>query len=281
MTRARLLFFVAVLCAAACGLSKVGTGEAANDPLEGGATGADAEANADGASAFDADVVDGSALGPPIFATTATDLYRFQPETLAVDRIGPLAGCNDITDIALDQSGKLYAGGNGLFVVDTNTGACTSVSNVTQPFTLAVVPIGALYPANEALVAFLGADYVEVDSGAGTRRTVTQLAINPYQPSGDVVAEIDAGMYVSVVDSTCPTDCILQVKPSDGSIMQNWGPSGSKGVVGLAMAKGVLYGFLTSGDIVRFTFSGANVTSMILPTKSKPVWIGAGSRSSP
>ena len=282
MTRGRHVLLASVLAASAllaCGLSKVGTGDdgvssgdAATSPTEGGAA-------RYGAVSGDAGLVDAAALETPIFGVTSTNLYRFQPDTLALTNVGVMAGCMDITDIALDANGKMYAGGNGLFTVDPATAACTPISAVTQPFTLTVVPLGTLHPASEALVAFLGADYVEIDSGSGTRRTVTSQSINPYQPSGDVVAELDAGMYVSVTDPTCATDCILEVRPADGTIVKNWGASGSKAVVGLAMSRGVLYGFLGNGDIVRISLAASKATSTVLPVAEKPIWLGAGSRT--
>jgi hypothetical protein len=276
--RAFLLFAVALF---ACGLSKIGTGENGEGPDAGDAATKVGEGGvvADGGAQPDAGAADAAVPELPIYGVTLTSLYRFHPDTLTLTNVGLLAGCLNITDIALDATGKMYATGTGLYTIDTSTGACTAVSAVPQPFTLTALPSGALHAGTESLVAFLGSDYVEVNVATGVVTQVKSQAINQYQPSGDVVAEVDAGMFVSVTDPTCSTDCILSVRPTDGTIVKNWGPSGSTAVLGLAMSRGALYGFLGKGDIVRFTFAAGKVTSTVLPLTEKPVWIGAGSRT--
>jgi hypothetical protein len=215
-----------------------------------------------------------------VFAITTTDLYRFEPDTRALVHVGALSGCSGMADIAADRAGALFGVGNGLFAISADSGACTTITTQAEPFTLTFVPRGDLAPDAEVLAAFENADYVQIDRTTGALITVKSTAITPYAPSGDVVSTFDGGTFVSVTGTGCTTDCLLETDPTTGAIVKNWGPSGSPKVFGIAASAGVLYGFLGTGDVVRFDFADGGVSSTILVVNdggTMPSWIGAGS----
>jgi hypothetical protein len=301
VVRRRIALRVAAIAilGSACGLSEIGSGSELVDGSDGSTFDAsDAAAVTEGSVAdsatsdaasdapSDAGTIEGGdaafVASPAIYGITALQLWRFEPDTRVLTLVGSLSGCSGMSDIAADRTGALIGTGDGLYAISSDSGACTTITTAPQPFTLTFVPRGTLVPDAEVLSAFEGADYVKIDPASGAIVTIKLNAITPYAPSGDVVSAFDAGTFVSVTGVGCTTDCLLQTDPTSGTLLKNWGASGAAGVFGLAESAGVLYGFLGSGDIVRFDFADGGVSSTVLGLNGldggpKPVWIGAGS----
>lgn len=297
MRRAALLVPIAVLVA--CGFD--GVGELGSTP--GGDGAADAggvPGSADGASGDGAptttpvgslDGGDDAAVDAPVDANdgavptagivyghSVTTLYRFDPVGRTFATVGPLTGCANISDIAVDKDGKIVAVGNALYSVDATTGTCTTIANQAQPFTLTFVAAGTVDPAKEALVAYLAADYVRIDRATGIVTQITANALGGYLPSGDLVSVAGGGTYVSVTGSGCG-DCLLQVNPATGAIVKNLGAIGQSQIFGLGLWAGTVYGFAGTGETYAITIGAASVTSVLVPNANKPAggFIGGGS----
>jgi hypothetical protein len=213
-----------------------------------------------------------------VYGHSVTTLYRFEPVGKTFATVGPLTGCVNLSDIAVDRDGKIFGVGNALYRVDPATGACTIVANQPQPFTATFVAAGTVDPVNEALVAYLNADYVRVDRVTGSVTLITANALGAYLPSGDLVSVAGSGTYVSVTGPSCG-DCLLSVNPATGVIVKNLGSIGQAQIFGLGLWAGTVYGFAGGGETYAITIGASSVTSVLVPNANKPAggFIGGGS----
>lgn len=287
--RAALLVPIAVLVA--CGFD--GVGEVGTTPVgDGGIQGsADGGSGDDGATttpdgsvdapvdapldARDASIALGSGI---VYGHSVTTLYRFDPVGKTFATVGPLTGCSNLSDIAVDRDGKIVGVGDALYAVSATTGACTVIANQPQPFTLTFVAAGTVDAASEALVAYLNADYVRINRATGVVTLITANALGAYLPSGDLVSVAGSGTYVSVTGPSC-ADCLLEVNPTTGTIVKNLGPIGQSQIFGLGLWAGTVYGFAGSGETYAITIGATSVTSALVVNANKPAggFIGGGS----
>jgi hypothetical protein len=186
-----------------------------------------------------------------IYAHSPTQLYRLNPTTDAVSLVGTFSGAcalDEIIDIALDKSSNAYVTGfAGFYKLDLATAVCTLVARGGYPNSLSFVPKGTLDPNEEALVGYEGSTYVRIDTASGVITDVGTLA-GGYQSSGDIVSTIDGGTFLTANGNGCG-DCLLQVNPRTGDLVQNYGSVLHPAVYGLAFWAGTVYGFDNAGEI--------------------------------
>lgn len=222
-----------------------------------------------------------------VFGHSATSLYRLEPKTKAVDNIGMFEGCDDVIDIALDESSTLYAvADNALYTVDKATAKCTEIATGTYPNSLSFVPKGTLDPQREALVGYEDANYVRIDPVTGSRTVVATNALTGGMiSSGDIVSVKGGATYLTVKGtSQCSAaDCLVEVDPANGRVLKNWGSVEHKGVFGLAFWGGKVYGFDRAGNLFEVTFGATQLATTAIAIPGKPTdlsfW-GAGSSTS-
>jgi hypothetical protein len=226
-----------------------------------------------------------------VYGHSATTLYRLDPETKAVTTIGPFSGCDDqVIDIALDKDSNLYGTtlnrqnnnpvpNGGLWRIDKNTAACTLIARGDYPNSLSFVPAGTLDPDKEALVGYVGADYVRIDPIGGGITTVRANALtNGLVSSGDIVSVIDGPTLLTVKGGTCSTyDCVLEVDPRTGAAQSNLGSAGYKSVFGVAFWAGSLYGFTSNGDLFEFVKTPQGIVTTPISVPDGLQFYGAGS----
>lgn len=209
---------------------------------------------------------DSSTPVPVVYLHSPDTLYRLDPSTSAIAVVGPFVGCDEVIDLALDQSSNAYVTTfSGFYTLDLATAICTLVASGNYPNSLSFVPKGTLDPNVEALVGYFGSQYVRIDPTTGALTTVGSLS-GGYQSSGDIVSVIGGGAFLTVVgDNECAmSDCLLQVDPVTGDIVQNYGPLGYVSVWGLAFWGGIAYGFDDAGDVFSIDVtSGSIVTTAI------------------
>jgi hypothetical protein len=235
----------------------------------------------------------GSALVTEVFGHSGSTLYRLDPETNVVTEVGDFSSCGaqgGILDIALDKDSNLWGTKRReLYRIDRTTGACTLVNalpmNEQYPDSLSFVPEGTVDANVEALVGYVGADYVRIDTQSGAITTITADALTDgLISSGDIVSVIDGATYLTVKDGACePNDCIVEVDPTTGAIVTNYGDVGYDQVFGLAFWGGKAYGFAREGVLFSVTFGTNNVASTEVPFPSAPPsleFFGAGSATS-
>jgi hypothetical protein len=267
------------------------------DATGSGHTGAVEDAGAPGDTGNDADVPtlglgsDASTdAGPPpdagsnavVYAHSDSTLYELDPNTNAITVVGAFTGCSSVIDIALDADSHAYVTTfSGFYSLDLTTAACTLIAAGTYPNSLSFVPKGTLDPNVEALVGYNGAQYVRIDTGTGAVTNVGTLS-GGYQSSGDIVSVIGGGTFLTVNGNGCG-DCLLQVDPTTGDLVQNYGAVGYADVWGLAFWAGTAYGFDEAGDVFSINVTAGAVVSKPIPVPNAPAGLsfyGAGSTTS-
>jgi hypothetical protein len=280
--RAHFLWVAAVV---ACG----GTGTTFD-----GGNGDDGGSN-DGTSNNDGFVFQDSSIpeaGPPpdvsqppvdyVYAHSPTELYKVDPVKKTMTTIGPFSqncGAENVIDIAIDANENGYATTfGGVYKLDLTNANCTLIQQGSYPNSLSFVPVGTLDPQVEALVGYLGATYVRIDTTNGNVTTVGALT-GGYSSSGDIVSVKNGGTFLTVTGNSCG-DCLLQVDPKTGNMIQNYGTINHGAVFGLAFWAGTAYGFDAAGELFSITWQNNKLTTTNIPTTTGLVFWGAGSTTS-
>ncbi|MCC6558022.1 MAG: hypothetical protein IT372_34175 [Polyangiaceae bacterium] len=213
-----------------------------------------------------------------VFAHSASTLYRLDPLTKDVTVVGNFSGCADsVIDIAIDQNGLMFGTTfSGLHRIDKATAACTPIASGSYPNSLSFVPKGTVDPNVEALVGYAGSSYVRIDTVTGTITTIGALT-GGYVSSGDVVSVIGGGTYLTVKSAGC-SDCIIEVNPTTGALVNLIGPLGRTDVFGLAFWAGSAYGFNNGGQLFEVDLTTGTATDIPMPNPPPGLsfW-GAGS----
>lgn len=220
-----------------------------------------------------------------VFGHSGTVLYRLDPDTHEVAVVGPFAGCTaTIIDIALDADSNMYGTAfSSLWAIDRDTAQCTKIANGSYPTSLSFVPAGTVDAEREALVGYDGAQYVRVDTVTGAVTNLGSLG-GGLQSSGDLVSVIGGSSYLTVRGPGCDAaDCIIEINPSNGIMLKNFGSVGYDEVFGLAFWAGRAYGFAREGVLFEIAFDGSTATSTPIPFPVAPPgleFFGAGSTTS-
>lgn len=226
----------------------------------------------------------GGGGGPPlvteVYGHGADTLYKLNPVTKEVTVVGNFNGCSSVIDIAIDKDSNIFGTSfAGLHAIDRNTAACSLISgSANYPNSLSFVPEGTVYPNTEALVGYFTNQYVAIDTTSGAITTIGSLS-GGYSSSGDIVSVINGGTYLTVNGPGCG-DCLIEVNPTTGDLVKEWGPLGYGSVFGIAFWGGTAYGFSNDGDLFSITFAQNSVTTTPISIPNAPsnlsFW-GAGS----
>jgi hypothetical protein len=283
-----------------------GNGDDGSGPADsGGATdtggglhlGGDSGAGSDsGGSSGDS----GGTMGTPVvYAESPDTLYQLDPTTNAISIVAKFSGdcddessqddgtcgtdCCDVIDLAIDESSNAYVTTfTGFYSLDLKTGATKSIAQgVSYPNSLSFVPKGTLDPTAEALVGYDGAQYVRIDTTTGAISNVGVGLSGGFSSSGDIVSVIGGGTFLTVTGPGCSAgDCLLQVDPSTGALIQNYGTTEHTSVFGIAFWAGTVYGFDSGGDVFSISYASGKITTAPIPVPSPPPGLqfwGAGS----
>jgi hypothetical protein len=220
---------------------------------------------------------------PIVYAHSSTTLYKVDPTTNEVATVGAFTGgCSSVIDLALDQDSNAFVTTfSGLYQLDLTTAACTLIANGSYPNSLSFVPKGTVDPDVEALVGYTGSTYVRIDTTTGAVTNIGSLG-GGYSSSGDIVSVIGGGTFLTVLGNNC-NDCLLQVDPSTGDVIQNYGSVGHSAVYGLAFWGGTVYGFNEEGKVFAITWEDDQLATHEIEVPSPPPGLafwGAGSTTS-
>ena len=226
--RARLLV-IASVWALGCG---GGTGTQFGNDGGGDATTTDGGPLGDGSPVFgDSGANDSSTqndAGPVlvdyVYAHSPSDLYKVDPVKKTMTTVGAFNGCSSVIDIAVDANNNGYATTfGGVYKLDLTNAKCTLIAQGSYPNSLSFVPAGTLDPNVEALVGYNGSTYVRIDTTTGALTNVGGLT-GGYASSGDIVSVQGGGTFLTVTGGSgnCG-DCLLQINPKTGDIIQNYG----------------------------------------------------------
>lgn len=220
-----------------------------------------------------------------VFGHSGSVLYRMDPDTKAVEEVGTFTGCDgSVIDIALDENSEMFGSTFGeLYSIDRLTGACTLIAKGDYPTSLSFVPAGTVDPNIEALVGFVDEEYIRIDKQTGAPTTLGTLA-DGLASSGDLVSVIGGGTWLTVTGPGCESgDCLIELDPADGTIIQNYGPLPYAEVFGLAFWAGRAYGFAREGVLFEIEFGATDVLTTEIPIPGAPAMLeffGAGSTTS-
>lgn len=226
-----------------------------------------------------------------VWGHSATQLYKLNPDTKAVTVVGTFSRCDaggdddGVMDLALDAQSNIFATTeHGLFRVDRETAACTKIASGSYPNSLSFVPKGTVDPNDEALVGYEESTYVRIDTKTGAKRVIGSIG-GGLASSGDIVSVKDGKTFLTVTGgSQCiETDCLIEVNPTTGALVKNWGSTGRSAVYGLAFWAGTVYGFDAAGALFELSFDGNKLATRLLKVPSSSAGIaffGAGSTTS-
>jgi len=220
-------------------------------------------------------------------------LYRLDPNTKAVTVIGNFSGCSSggVMDIALDAESRLFATTrDALWSIDKKTAVCTRIATGSYPNSLSFVPKGTVDANAEALVGYEGGTYVRIDPQTGAKTRIGSIG-GGLESSGDIVSVRGGSTYLTVTGggasgggaSCSETDCLIEVNPTTGALIKNWGSIGREGVYGLAFWAGKVYAFDTAGELIEVAFDGGKLTTKVIPvpqSNTRLEFWGAGSTTS-
>ena len=244
----------------------------------------------------------GPALPGEVFAHTPKTLYKLEPISKTLTRVGNFsctagadAAAQDVIDIAVDKGGKMYGTTfQSLLLIDKATAACTIVATATAlsfPNSLSFVPAGTVDPAVEALVGFAVDSYVKIDPATGAMTTIGNLNPNAlgitFQSSGDIVS-ISGGQTYLTARSSGPDagsggDYLLEIDPSTGKVLKLVVDTQKSFLYGLGYWGGTAYAFSASGNSYAIDLSNGFTTLLSFPNGPLPDaggWYGAGSTTS-
>jgi hypothetical protein len=230
------------------------------------------------------------ALVNEVYGHSKDTLYRLDPITKAVTVVGPFKNCLPIIDIALDEKSTLYgASYEVLYTIDKNTATCSEIAKGDYPNSLSFVPKGTALPNEEALVGYVQGDYYRIDTKTGARTKLGALGGNLIS-SGDIVSVKSDGKnaartYLTVKGGTqCnQKDCLVEVDPTTGKMLKNWGSIEHEEVFGLSFWAGKIYGFSNNGSLFEVTFGTNQLATTPIAIPQKPTGLsfwGAGSTTS-
>lgn len=288
--------FVSILSLAVLGVAAFGcaAGNSDGEGVGGSGTGASGPGSTTSAGGAGGGFQTTSAGGgepvgePVVYGHSRDTLYRLNAETKDVGVVGPFVGCGDpvrVEDIALDGDSNLYGVSNaGLYRIDANTAVCTLIAAGVYPNSLSFVPKGTVDPDEEALVGYELDAYVRIDTTTGVKTTIGSLGLNGLVSSGDIVSVKNGPTYLTVKpssssDDSC-RDCLIEVDPATGAVLDTFGEVGFDQVFGTAFWAGSVYGFTNGGELFEIQIVNGQLVTTTIDTPSGLIFWGAGSTTS-
>ena len=270
-------------------------GGATSDALTDGSAGSDANVDSAADSAdidfdlldpldtADATVDSPAQLDPSlaaVFAHSSSQLYRLDLNTFSL--VGTFQfnkNSGEVTDIALDDNGFLYAVTfDDLFKCDKANAKCQWLAGLPQSFNgLTFVPKDVAVPGQAALIGVANSGDWNLITVTGSTATIKKLgSYGGFTSSGDAFSVEGIGTYATVKSGFGGTDKLVQVNPANGSVLKTVGDTGVSDLWGIAWSAQVLYGFSASGAVYSLnvlTGKAASIPGLQVP---KVAWWGAG-----
>jgi hypothetical protein len=220
-----------------------------------------------------------------VYCHSPSELYKVDPVAKTMSLIGGFTGFSaqdifaQVIDIAVDANNNGYATTfGGVYKLDLTNAKLTLVKLGSYPNSLSFVPKGTLDPNAEALVGYNGSTYVRIDPSTGNVANVGALT-GGYSSSGDIVSVQNGGTFLTVTGNSCG-DCLLQIDPKTGNLIQNYGSINHGAVYGLAFWAGTAYGFDDAGELFSISWQNNQLVTANIPTTGGLQFWGAGSTTS-
>lgn len=201
----------------------------------------------------------------PLYAQTAGTLYTVSPvDPWTRTKVGNFSGASDdITDIAIDAGGIMYAVSfTTLYRVDATNGRLTKVAKASASDLNALT-----FLSDGTLLAGGGASLYQVDTATGA---FTRLSsIGSYTFDGDMVGLPDGLLYCAMTSGGGTQLVVYDMTTK--SVVRS-GNTGTGSLYGLGYAEDTLFGFSSDGTLYTLdpaTGRGSRVSD------GSQVWYGA------
>ena len=237
----------------------------------------------DGTSPPDGNTTGGGDGGPGeqtfVYAQTARELYRVDPDTLAITLVGPFTFtgfAEDITDIAIDKNNVMIGISFGsVYRIDPTTAAATKLSDgLTGDFNgLSFVPASTIgQSGDDVLVGTRNTDgaVFRVDPMTGSTSQIGNMG--GFSSSGDLVSVVGFGTMQTAVTGLGSPDRLVQLAQQTFTASPIGNTIGFADIWGLAFWKGKLFGFTDGGEFVIIDPATGGGT---LVQGGGPAWYGA------
>lgn len=216
-----------------------------------------------------------------VYAHSSDTLYKLDKGAFSL--IGKFSfdkKFGQVTDIALDDAGDLYAVTFGdVFACDKSTASCKWLAALPQSFNgLTFVPKDVVLPGKSALIGIANSgDWNLIEVQNGTAKVTKLGSYGGFTSSGDAFSVDKVGTYATVKSGFMGGDKLVQVNPATGAVLKTVGDCGVNDLWGVAWSQNVLYGFASSGGVYAIdinTGKAAPVPGLMVPNGVS--WWGAG-----
>lgn len=215
-----------------------------------------------------------------VYAHTATALFKVDPDTLAITKIGDFGWpssviADSMTDIAIDKNGQMIGVSySRVYRVDPNSAQATLLSSsLGGTFNgLSFVPASQLgQTGDDILIGTENSDgsVFEVDPNSGGITPVGNMGAG-YSSSGDMVAVDGFGTVQTVPGSN--GDTLVTLAPNSFAATPIGSGTGFSQLWGIAFWKSKIYAFANTGEFVLID-STTGVGTMV--TQTDQAWWGA------
>jgi hypothetical protein len=213
-----------------------------------------------------------------VYAHTATELYKVDPDTLAISRIGAFTfttGSDQITDIAIDKNQLMIGISFGsVYRIDPTTAAATRLSNgLSGLFNgMSFVPADVIgQTGDDVLVATRNSDGVvfRIDPMTGQATEIGNMG--GFSSSGDLVSVAQLGT-LQTADNGLGADRLVRLAPGSFAATPVGGDIGFSDIWGVAFWKDKLFGFTDGGQFITID---PNTGVGTLVQGNGPRWWGA------
>ena len=213
-----------------------------------------------------------------VYAHTASELYKVDPDTLQIMKIGNFGfdtGSDSITDIAIDKSNTMIGVSFGsVYRIDPTTAQGTRLSNgLAGEFNgLSFVPAAQIgLTGDDVLVGTRNSDgaVFRVDPMTGG---ITQIGnMGAFSSSGDLVSVEDLGT-LQTADNGIGPDRLVKLAPGTFTATTVGADTGFSEIWGIAFWKDKVFGFTNGGEFITIDPTTGVGT---LVTGNGPSWWGA------
>lgn len=213
-----------------------------------------------------------------VYAHTSSTLYKVDPDTLAITRVGDFGwsnGSDSMTDIAIDKAGVMIGVSyTAVYRVNATTAAATRLSTgLDGTFNgLSFVPAAMLGQTGEdVLVGTRNSDGLvfRIDPMTGSALQIGDMGT--FSSSGDLVAVTNFGT-VQTADNGFSNDRLVRLAPQTFAASAVGTDIGYADIWGVAFWKNKIFGFTNSGQFVTID---PNTGAGTLVQSNGPAWWGA------
>ena len=213
-----------------------------------------------------------------VYAHTASELYKIDPDTLDVTLVAAFGWPNmlgdSMTDIALDKDANMVGISFGtVYAVNKDTAACTRLAALDRQFNgLSFIPADEVGTGTEILVgAALDGSVWRIDKATGASTLVGNYN-GGFTSSGDIVSVTGFGTVATVKGGAGGTDKLVRVDANTG-VATLIGDTGFTDIWGLGFWKDKVYGFT---DYNEFILIDIHTGVGTLVKTGNVAWWGAG-----